>query len=405
MDMDVQRRFELKFLDPALESAALSELGVSDLGGGGGGRGGSPAVHDLTSGSSTREFIYPASVWTQGYHSLYEWYRSVESEHFPDPTGHMERIDQWNFGMIKSNLFHLCKYDRSFKDIRVCTWTTLMLFILAIFNVCVIANRFTGIAGETFGMLISVLFIQEAIKGLVSEFTIPKNEDPNKVKYQFQWLYTNGILAVVFSFGLLYTTLKSRKVRSWWFGTDYGVPLMVIVWTAVSFSVPSKLPCGVPRILFSPLLWESESTYHWTVIKLAQQKEFNLKNPSAYHYDILLLGFMFIRKKLVTSAKESIKQKASNSEIYNKMQTVFIEIDSPPITTTIVRELKDLQEAVMKVEDGEENTKGKFDLEEHIDAHLPVLIMGKPEYGSTVHVITCHPRPVDSSPVHQVANQ
>nr|KAJ0214156.1 hypothetical protein LSAT_V11C400198380 [Lactuca sativa] len=297
----------------------------------------------------------------------------------------------------------------------VCTWTALMLFILAIFNVCVIINRFTRIAGETFGMLISVLFIQEAIKGLVSEFKIPKNEDPNKVKYQFQWLYTNGILAVVFSFGLLYTALKSRKARSWWFGTgrlrsliaDYGVPLMIIVWTAVSFSVPGKLPSGVPRRLFSPLLWESESTYHWTVIKdmgkvppayifaafipalmiaglyffdhsvasqLAQQKEFNLKNPSAYHYDILLLGFMFIRKKLVASAKESIKQKASSSEIYNKMQTVFIEIDSSPITTTIVKELKDLQEAVMKVEDGEENTKGKFDPEEHIDAHLPVRV-------------------------------
>ncbi|XP_023729443.1 boron transporter 4 [Lactuca sativa] len=329
----------------------------------------------------------------------------------------------------------------------VCTWTAMMLFILAIFNACVIINRFTRIAGETFGMLISVLFLQEAIKGLVSEFKVPKNEDANKVKYQFQWLYTNGMLAIVFSFGLLYTALKSRKARSWWFGTgrlrsliaDYGVPLMIIVWTAVSFSVPGKLPSGVPRRLFSPLLWESESTYHWTVIKdmgkvppayifaafipalmiaglyffdhsvasqLAQQKEFNLKNPSAYHYDILLLGFMtllcgllglppsngvlpqspmhtkslavlkkqFIRKKLVASAKESIKQKATNSEIYNKMQTVFIEIDSSPITTTIVKELKDLQEAVMKVEDGEENTKAKFDPEEHIDAHLPVRV-------------------------------
>ncbi|KAJ9568237.1 hypothetical protein OSB04_004203 [Centaurea solstitialis] len=295
----------------------------------------------------------------------------------------------------------------------VCTWTALLLFLLAIFNAGVIINRFTRIAGETFGMLISVLFIQEAVKGLVSEFRVPRNEDPTEVKYQFQWLYANGLLAIAFSFGLLYTALKSRKARSWWFGTarlrnfvaDYGVPLMVVIWTALSFSVPSKVPSGVPRRLFSPLLWESESAYHWTVIKdmgkvgptyilaafipalmiaglyffdhsvaaqLAQQKEFNLKNPSAYHYDILLLGFMFIRKKLVASAKESIKQKASNSEIYNKMQNVFIEIDSSPITTAIVKELKDLQDAVMKVE---EDTKlGKFDPEEHIDAHLPVRV-------------------------------
>lgn len=31
---------------------------------------------------------------------------------------------------------------------------------------------------------------------------------------------------------------------------------------------------------------------HSVASQLAQQKEFNLKNPSAYHYDILLLGFM-----------------------------------------------------------------------------------------------------------------
>nr|GEY23840.1 boron transporter 4 isoform X1 [Tanacetum cinerariifolium] len=187
----------------------------------------------------------------------------------------------------------------------VCVWTALMLFLLAIFNACVIINRFTRIAGETFGMLIAVLFIQEAIKGLVSEFKVPKNEDSNKEKYQFQWLYTNG------------------KLRS--FIADYGVPLMVVAWTALSFTVPSNIPSGVPRRLFSPLLWDSESAYHWTVItdmgkvppayifaaiipalmiaglyffdhsvasQLAQQKEFNLKNPSAYHYDILLLGFM-----------------------------------------------------------------------------------------------------------------
>ncbi|XP_022021508.1 uncharacterized protein LOC110921486 isoform X2 [Helianthus annuus] len=44
---------------------------------------------------------------------------------------------------------------------------------------------------ESFVMLIAVLFIQEAIKGLVREFNVPKNEDSNKVKYQFQWLYAN----------------------------------------------------------------------------------------------------------------------------------------------------------------------------------------------------------------------
>ncbi|KAM0014163.1 putative bicarbonate transporter [Helianthus debilis subsp. tardiflorus] len=102
---------------------------------------------------------------------------------------------------------------------------------------------------------------------------------------------------------------------------------MVVVWAALSFGVTSRIHSRVFRRLFSPLLWESESTYQWTVIKdmgrvpptymmaaiipaliifglyffdhsvmsqWAQQKVLNLKNPSAYHYDILLLRFMVI---------------------------------------------------------------------------------------------------------------
>ncbi|XP_059304266.1 boron transporter 4-like [Lycium ferocissimum] len=331
----------------------------------------------------------------------------------------------------------------------ICVWTALILFLLAIFNACSIVNRFTRIAGETFGMLITVLFMQEAVKGIVSEFHIPKSEDPSSEEYQFHWLYTNGLLGIIFTIGLLYTALKSRKARSWWYGTgwfrsfiaDYGVPLMVLVWSALSFMVPGKVPSGVPRRLYSPLPWQSASVYHWTVLKdmgkvppayilaaiipalmiaglyffdhsvasqLAQQKEFNLKNPSAYHYDILLLGFMtllcgliglppsngvlpqspmhskslavlkkqLIRKKMVESAKKSIKQKASNSEIYGNMQTVFIEIDSSPVTA-VVKELEDLKEAIMKRETedvDDEKSNSIFDPEKHIDAYLPVRV-------------------------------
>lgn len=47
---------------------------------------------------------------------------------------------------------------------RVCVWTALLLFLLAIFNACTIISRFTRVAGELFGMLITVLFLQEAVK-------------------------------------------------------------------------------------------------------------------------------------------------------------------------------------------------------------------------------------------------
>ncbi|XP_073033395.1 boron transporter 4-like isoform X2 [Primulina eburnea] len=328
----------------------------------------------------------------------------------------------------------------------VCVWTALILFLLAIFNACSIIKRFTRVAGELFGMLITVLFIQEAIKGLVSEFFIPKGENSTGENYQFQWLYANGLLGIIFSFGLLITALMSRKARSWRYGTgcfrsfiaDYGVPLMVVVWTLLSYSVPGEVPSGVPRRLFCPLPWESKSLYHWTVAKdmgkipvgyilaalipavmiaglyffdhsvasqMAQQKEFNLKNPSAYHYDIFLLGVMtlicgllglppsngvlpqspmhtrslavlkkqLIRKKMVKSVKECMKQQATQSEIYGRLHTVFIEMDTAPCPHTVDRELANLKNAVMQHEDeGDDNSK--FDPEKCIDLHLPVRV-------------------------------
>ncbi|CAA0821346.1 Boron transporter 4 [Striga hermonthica] len=328
----------------------------------------------------------------------------------------------------------------------VCVWTALLLFLLAIFNACTIITRFTRVAGELFGMLISVLFIQEAIKGVVSEFEIPKGENASEEQYKFSWLYTNGLLSVIFSFGVLITSLKSRSARSWRYGTgffrsfiaDYGVPLMIVVWTALSYIVPNNVPSGVPRRLFGSLPWEAESLYHWTVIKdmgkisvgyifaalipavmiaglyffdhsvaaqMAQQKEFNLKNPSAYHWDIFLLGVMtllcgllglppsngvlpqspmhtrslavlkrqLIRRKMVKRAKEGMKQQASHSEIYGRMHAVFVEMENAP-SHTVDKELANLKEAVLKHDEVDGEINDRFDPEKCIDLHLPVRV-------------------------------
>ncbi|KAK9666301.1 hypothetical protein RND81_14G175700 [Saponaria officinalis] len=328
----------------------------------------------------------------------------------------------------------------------VCVWTAILLVLLSIFNAATIINRFTRVAGELFGMLITVLFIQEAIKGVVSEFQIPDAENPTLDKYQFQWRYVNGLLGTIITFGLLLTALKSRRARSWRYGTgrarsfiaDYGVPMMVVIWTVLSFSVPPKVPSGVPRRLFSPMPWQSKSLYHWTVIKdmakvpvayifaafipalmvaglyffdhsvasqLAQQKEFNLKKPSAYHYDILLLGIMtllcgviglppsngvlpqspmhtkslatlkkqLMRRKMVESAKESIRKNASTTEMYGQMQDVFIEMDQSPDPHEVVKELEDLKQAVIKGNSKDGKNEGTFRLE-NIDEYLPVRV-------------------------------
>ncbi|KAL0372097.1 UNVERIFIED_CONTAM: Boron transporter 4 [Sesamum calycinum] len=364
----------------------------------------------------------------------------------------------------------------------VCFWTALMLFLLAIFNACTVITRFTRVAGELFGMLITVLFIQEAIRGVVSEFSMPEGENATEEIFHFEWLYINGLLAVIFTIGVLITSLKSREARSWRYGSgwlrsiiaDYGVPLMVMLFTAISYSVPGKIPSGVPRRLNSALPWDSSSMYHWTVAKelkwprisfssvnlfflrvflvfhlhnsqatmiphlmtweryqqgiffaaiipavmiaglyffdhsvasqLAQQSEFNLTKPTAYHYDMLLLGVMtlicgllglppsngvlpqspmhtkslavlkkqVIRDKMVKCAKEGMKEQVSHTEIYGRMHAVFVEMDSAP-TQAVEKELADLKKAVVK-HDNEGESNGKFDPEKCIDLHLPVRV-------------------------------
>jgi len=44
---------------------------------------------------------------TSGYHTLYEWYRQAESEHFPDPTGLRARLEQWTFGLYPACIKYL----------------------------------------------------------------------------------------------------------------------------------------------------------------------------------------------------------------------------------------------------------------------------------------------------------
>ncbi|XP_061957085.1 probable boron transporter 2 isoform X1 [Populus nigra] len=284
----------------------------------------------------------------------------------------------------------------------VCVWTALLLFLLAVLGACSIINRFTRVTGELFGLLIAMLFMQQAIKGLVEEFRIPQRENINQTALQPSWRFGNGMFALVLSFGLLLTALRSRKARSWRYGTgwlrgfiaDYGVPLMVLVWTAISYIPVNDVPRGIPRRLFSPNPWSVGAHSNWTVIKemvnvpplyivgsfipatmiavlyyfdhsvasqLAQQKEFNLKKPSSYHYDLLLLGFLVIlcgligippsngvipqspmhtkslatlkhqllRNKLVSTARKSMGKNSNLCQLYRSMQEAYNEMQTP----------------------------------------------------------------------------
>ncbi|KAF7818097.1 boron transporter 1-like [Senna tora] len=334
----------------------------------------------------------------------------------------------------------------------VCVWTALLLFLMAILGACSIINRFTRLAGELFGLLIAILFMQQAIKGLVDEFRIPKRENPNSVEFLPSWRFANGMFALVLSFGLLLTALRSRKARSWRYGTgwlrsliaDYGVPLMVLVWTGVSYLPSESVPHGIPRRLFSPNPWSPGAYENWTDMvhvpisyiigafvpatmiavlyyfdhsvasQLAQQKEFNLRKPSSYHYDLLLLGFLtlmcgligippangvipqspmhtkslatlkhqLLRNRLVVTARKSINKNASLGQLYGNMQEVYYQMQTPLTyqdPSARAQGLRELKESTIQAATGMGNMDAPvdetiFDVEKDIDDLLPVEV-------------------------------
>ncbi|KAI0510834.1 hypothetical protein KFK09_011443 [Dendrobium nobile] len=338
----------------------------------------------------------------------------------------------------------------NFQGVRV---DFFLLFLLAILGACSIINRFTRVAGELFGMLIAMLFMQQAIKGLVDEFRIPEREDRKALEFIPSWRFGNGMFALVLSFGLLLTALRSRKARSWRYGcgwlrgfiADYGVPLMVLIWTAVSYIPSGSIPKGIPRRLFSPNPWSPTAYANWTVIKemtdmpvlyilgafipatmiavlyyfdhsvasqLAQQKEFNLRKPPSFHYDLLLLGFLtllcgllgippsngvipqspmhtkslatlkhqLLRNQLVASARQSMNQNSSLSQLYGNMEEVYQQMQTPLIyQEQSVRGLKELKESTIQmvsrlgsIDAPVDETM--FDIDKEIDDLLPVEV-------------------------------
>ncbi|CAN6334458.1 unnamed protein product [Urochloa humidicola] len=336
----------------------------------------------------------------------------------------------------------------------VCVWTAILLFLLAILGACSIINRFTRIAGELFGLLIAMLFMQQAIKGLVDEFRIPERENRKALEFVSSWRFANGMFAIVLSFGLLLTALRSRKARSWRYGAgwlrgfiaDYGVPLMVLVWTGVSYIPYGSVPKGIPRRLFSPNPWSPGAYDNWTVIKdmtqvpllyiigafipatmiavlyyfdhsvasqLAQQKEFNLRKPPSFHYDLLLLGFLtllcgligippsngvipqspmhtkslatlkhqLLRNRLVATARKSMSQNASLSQLYGSMQDAYQQMQTPLVyqQQSVRRGLNELKDSTVQLASSMGNIDAPidetvFDIEKEIDDLLPIEV-------------------------------
>jgi len=210
-------------------------------------------------------------------------------------------------------------------------WVALMCALLAIMNSCCYIHHFTRFSGELFGLLIALLFLQQAIKGLASEFQVPAVhrrvlEDEGK---EPSWLLFNGAFALFLAFGLLGTSLASVGARHWnvFNGfirriiTEYGTALAVLVWTLVSMA-PHKTPDSIPRRLAIPDTFDGSPNYtvlsrldelegwhiaaalvpagiiavlfffdHNVSSQLAQEG-LHLTKPTAYHWDLMVLALM-----------------------------------------------------------------------------------------------------------------
>ncbi|KAG7667620.1 hypothetical protein Ndes2437B_g07632 [Nannochloris sp. 'desiccata'] len=217
-----------------------------------------------------------------------------------------------------------------------CVWAGIIVVLLALTNACAYISKFTRYAGESFGALIALLFIQQAIKGLVNEFSYPESEIEGE--NQAPWQTINGLWAILLALGLLFSGLTIRKARKWKYLSspvrailaDYGVPLLVIAWTGLSYAISSpnssNIGGSVPSRVSAPNTWAMGSA-SWTVStqmlevpgkyiaaalipglimavlfyfdhnvsgQLAQQEEFNLKRATAHHWDLFILGIITI---------------------------------------------------------------------------------------------------------------
>lgn len=92
---------------------------------------------------------------------------------------------------------------------------------------------------------------------------------------EFQWRLVNGLWGLILAVGLLWTALTVRKARTWLYFrgwarsllADYGVPLLVVIWSAVGYCIYRGTPEGVPRQAIIYNTWDVKN--NWTVARVS----------------------------------------------------------------------------------------------------------------------------------------
>ena len=142
----------------------------------------------------------------------------------------------------------------------VCIWVSAFCTLYAALGVTRLIRYFTRFFGHSFGLLIIILFMQQAIVGTVEEFT--------------DYGATNGMWSLVVVLNLPLTAYALAQCRNTcWFTkpirntlSDYAAPLAVLLWTALSAALPASGLHGLPHRVDTVEPWKDPS-WHVNIIE------------------------------------------------------------------------------------------------------------------------------------------
>mmetsp|Transcript_18471 Transcript_18471/g.31047 ORF Transcript_18471/g.31047 Transcript_18471/m.31047 type:complete len:581 (-) Transcript_18471:659-2401(-) len=196
-------------------------------------------------------------------------------------------------------------------------WSMLMHLALAVTNSCSLIRLVTRFSCESFGFLIAIIYIKNAVVDLVKFF----DEDPLDA----------ALLQLVICFGSFWLCLQLSKFKELSFFSplardvisDYAIPIGMIVFSAVPF-IP-KFDDSKISMLDVPDEFQTSSGRGWfvdwmdisivgiisaivpafvlTVLfffdhnvssLLSQQNNMGLKKPSCYNYDFMIVGLSIL---------------------------------------------------------------------------------------------------------------
>ncbi|GLC65725.1 hypothetical protein PLESTF_000333200 [Pleodorina starrii] len=163
---------------------------------------------------------------------------------------------------------------------RFLPWAAWVVVVAAA-GACRAVDALTRFSGELFGALIGILFLQQAVKGLIAQFRLdpnglyggdtsagggagaggaaPYSSSPSSaaaaaaVSDLFVWRLVNGLWSLLLAAALLLSCLVVVRARSWRFLRK------VLLWTGISFAISpatsTQVPPGVPRRVASGDVW------------------------------------------------------------------------------------------------------------------------------------------------------